>query len=249
MIEISELALLTVFAAGIISFLSPCVLPLVPGYLSYVSGQSMEDLQNQEQVRDKIAVLVLSLSFVLGFTTIFIAFGASATAIGRLLMAYRYEVNIVGGTIVIVFGLFLTGLLRLNWLHREFRIHHDPKNAGSGQPVAAFVLGLAFAFGWTPCIGPILGSILMVGANTSTVGNGIILLSIYSLGLGLPFIVAAMFTNHFLRHARSLQRHSHKIQIGAGILMIIMGIAMVTGYLSDFSWWLLRAFPILSKIG
>jgi len=249
MIEISELAVLTVFAAGIISFLSPCVLPLVPGYLSYVSGQSMEDLQNQAQVREKMAVLMLSLSFVLGFTTIFIAFGASATAIGRLLMAYRYEMNIVGGSIVILFGLFLTGLLRLNWLHREFRIQHDSSNAGSGKPLAAYVLGLAFAFGWTPCIGPILGSILMVGANTSTVGNGIILLSIYSLGLGLPFIIAAMFTNHFLRHARRLQRHSRKIQIGAGILMIIMGIAMVTGYLSDFSWWLLEAFPILSKIG
>lgn len=143
----------------------------------------------------------------------------------------------------------MTGWLRLNWLQREFRIHSDANNSGSGRPIAAYILGLAFAFGWTPCIGPILGSILMVSASASATGNGIALLSIYSLGLGLPFIVAALFTSHFLHHARRLQKHTRKIQIGAGALMIIMGIAMITGYLSDFSWWLLKAFPLLGKIG
>jgi cytochrome c-type biogenesis protein len=249
MIEISGIGVLTAFAAGVVSFLSPCVLPLVPGYLSYVSGQSLEDMQNQQQIRARLVVTVLSLCFVLGFSTVFIAFGASASAIGRLLLAYKSEVNIVGGAIIILFGLFMTGLLRLDWLQREFRLHGDSNNSGSGRPVAAYILGLAFAFGWTPCIGPILGSILMVSASTNTVGNGITLLSIYSLGLGLPFIGAALFTNYFLHHARRVRHHAMRIQIGAGSLMIIMGIAMITGYLSDFSWWLLSVFPWLGKIG
>lgn len=246
MFDISGIGVMAAFAAGIVSFLSPCVLPLVPGYLSYVGGQSLDDLQNQRGTREKLPILVLSMCFVLGFTTVFMAFGASATVIGQLLSTYRYEVNIAGGSIVIVFGLFMTGLLRLSWLQREFRIHGE---MDGGRPVAAYVLGLAFAFGWTPCIGPILGSILMVSATSSGVGSGLALLGIYSLGLGLPFIAAAMFTDRFLRHTRSIRQHGRTLHIVAGGLMIIMGIAMITGYLSDFSWWLLKAFPWLAMIG
>lgn len=235
------------FFAGIVSFLSPCVLPLVPGYLSYIGGQSLDDLQGKRSAREKLSILILSVCFVLGFTTVFMAFGASATAIGQLLSTYRYEVNIVGGSIIIVFGLFLTGLLRINWLQREFRIHGNM--GGGGRPLAAYVLGLAFAFGWTPCIGPILGSILMVSATTSSMGSGLALLGIYSLGLGLPFIAAGLFTDHFLHHTRNIRKHGRVLHLVAGGLMIIMGIAMITGYLSDFSWWLLKAFPWLAKIG
>ncbi len=246
MFDISGIGVMAAFFAGIVSFLSPCVLPLVPGYLSYIGGQSLDDLKNRKSAREKLPILILSVCFVLGFTTVFMAFGASATAIGQLLSAYRYEVNIVGGSIVIVFGLFITGLLRIDWLQREFRIHGDMVG---GRPLAAYILGLAFAFGWTPCIGPILGSILMVSATTSGVGGGLALLGIYSLGLGLPFIVAAMFTDRFLHHTRNIRNHGRLLHLIAGGLMIIMGIAMITGYLSDFSWWLLEAFPWLAKIG
>ncbi len=249
MIEIAGIGLLTAFFAGVISFLSPCVLPMVPGYLSYVSGQSLEDMKKQQSMRDRLEVVLLSLYFVLGFTAVFVAFGATASVLGRLLLAYRYELNIVSGVVIILFGLFLTGLLRFNWLQRDYRMHGNPKQSVNGRPTAAFVLGLAFAFGWTPCIGPVLGSILMLSANTLTVGGGIALLSVYSLGLGLPFIALALFTNHFMKHFGHLQRHTRMIQVGAGVLMIIMGIAVITGYLSDFAWWLFRTFPVFAKIG
>jgi len=186
------------------------------------------------------------LCFVLGFATVFMAFGASATAIGQLLSAYRYEANIIGGIIVIIFGLFMTGLLRFNWMQREFRVHG---NLSGGRPVAAYILGLAFAFGWTPCIGPILGAILMVSATSGVVSDGVALLAIYSLGLGVPFIAAALFTNRFLHHTRLIRRHGPALQVGAGVLLIIMGIAMITGYLSDFSIWLLNTFPLLGEVG
>jgi len=249
MFDISGIGIVTAFTAGVVSFLSPCVLPLVPGYLSYIGGQSLEDIQNQELAREKLMILVLSLSFIFGFATVFIAFGASATAIGQLLLTYRYEANIVGGTIVVIFGLLIAGLLRFGWLHREFRFHSDHENVNGGRPLGAYILGLAFAFGWTPCIGPILGAILMVSATSNVAGNGIALLAIYSLGLGLPFIAAALFTNRFMRHTKHIRQHGRTLQRVAGGFMIVMGIAMITGYLSDFSWWLLDAFPVLGKIG
>jgi len=249
MIEIAGIGVLTAFFAGVISFLSPCVLPMVPGYLSYVSGQSLEDIEKRQSIRERLAVLGLSLNFVLGFTTVFVVFGATASALGQLLLAYRYELNIISGLVIILFGLFLTGLLRFSWLQRDYRMHGNPKKSANGRPLAAFVLGLAFAFGWTPCIGPILGSILMLSASTLTVGGGITLLFIYSLGLGLPFIALALFTNHFMQHFSRVQRHTRKIQVVAGALMIIMGIAVITGYLSDFAWWLFRTFPVFAKIG
>lgn len=249
MIEIAGISILTAFFAGVISFLSPCVLPMVPGYLSYVSGESLEEIQKRQTMRERLSVVLLSLYFVLGFTTVFIVFGATASALGQLLLSYRYELNIVSGIVIISFGLFLTGWLRFSWLQRDFRMHGNSKKSANGRPMAAFVLGLAFAFGWTPCIGPVLGSILMLSASTLTVGGGIALLSIYSLGLGLPFIALALFTNRFMKQVGRLQRHTRKLQVGAGVLMIIMGIAVITGYLSDFAWWLFRTFPVFAKIG
>ncbi len=249
MIEIAGIGILTAFFAGVISFLSPCVLPMVPGYLSYVSGESLEEMEKQKNMRDRLAIVLLSLYFVLGFTAVFVVFGATASALGQLLLAYRYELNIVSGIVIILFGMFLTGLLRFGWLQRDFRMHGNPEKSFNGRPLAAFVLGLAFAFGWTPCIGPVLGSILMLSASTLTVGGGITLLFVYSLGLGIPFIALALFTNRFLKQVGRLQRHTRKLQIGAGVLMIIMGIAVITGYLSDFAWWMFRTFPIFAKIG
>ena len=247
MLEISGIGVFTAFGAGLISFLSPCVLPLVPGYLSFIGGQSLDEMKERGLTsRETLAVLGLSFCFVLGFSTVFIGFGASATVIGGLLRSYRYEMNIVGGIIVIIFGLFMTGLFRLNWLQRDIRFHGDK---GGARPVAAYLLGVAFAFGWTPCIGPILGSILTLSATSGLVSDGTALLAIYSMGLGVPFVLAALFTDRFLHYAKRLRRHGHAMQIAAGALLIVMGLAMITGYLTAFSIWLLNTLPWLNQIG
>lgn len=246
MLELSSIGVLTAFAAGAISFLSPCVLPLVPGYVSYVAGESLNGPQTQRPSVTKLPALGLSILFVLGFSTVFVILGASATALGQLLLQYRYETNIVGGAIIIAFGLFMTGLLNPSWLHCEFRFH---ANIPGGRPVGAYILGLAFAFGWTPCIGPVLGAILTVSAATATMSQGIALLAVYSLGLGLPFLLAAAFTGGFLARMGLIRRFGRPLQILAGLVMVVMGIAMMTGYLSAFSYWLLDTFPALATIG
>ncbi|RJG14227.1 cytochrome c biogenesis protein CcdA [Pseudomonas cavernicola] len=246
--SLSNIGILSAFAAGMVSFLSPCVLPLVPGYLSYIAGRSVDELQALESRRERLAVIGMSLSFVLGFASVFIALGASATAISRLLLAYRQETNLIGGLIVIAFGLFMTGLINPRWLHLDVRFVHRLKSTGG--PLTAYVLGMAFAFGWTPCIGPILGSILTVSASSGATGvNGIALLSVYSLGLGMPFLLTALFTNHFLAHMKRLRRWSRMIHIGSGVILILMGVTMVTGQLSAFAYWLLEVFPVLGRIG
>jgi cytochrome c-type biogenesis protein len=246
MSELSGIGLLTAFAAGIVSFLSPCVLPLVPGYISYMAGYSLQDVRNPADVPARIAALAASLFFVLGFSTIFVALGASATALGQLLLRYRYEANIVGGSIVVIFGLVTAGLLRIPWFQRDFRLH---PHVGSGRPLGAYVLGLAFGFGWTPCIGPVLGAILTVSAVSASVSNGIVLLGVYSAGLGIPFLVFAAFTGTFAKRLRNLGRIGRWLQVAAGILMIVMGVAMITGHLSVFAVWLLNTFPIFATIG
>jgi cytochrome c-type biogenesis protein len=244
--EISGIGITTAFLAGLISFLSPCVLPLVPGYVSYVAGRSLDDLRRHDLSRTNLSAAGLSLFFILGFSMVFIALGASATALGQLLLEYRYEASLVGGAIVIVFGLFMIGLLTLPWMQREFRF---TLNISSGSPLGAFLLGLAFAFGWTPCIGPILGAILTVSASSAQMANGAILLSIYSLGLGLPFLATAAFTGTFLSRFKVMRRLGRPLQVVAGIVMVIMGVAIMTGNLSAFSFWLLKTFPGLAKIG
>lgn len=246
MLEISNIGLLTAFAAGAISFLSPCVLPLVPGYVSYVAGRTVADDATGGAMAMRLPAVGLSLCFVLGFSTVFVLLGASATALGQLLLIYRYELNLVGGAVIILFGLFLMGLIRPMWLMREFRFHGA---IPGGRPVSAYVLGLAFAFGWTPCIGPILGAILTVSAASATVSAGIALLGVYSLGLGVPFLLAALFTDSLMARLKAIGRVGRLLQLVAGALLILMGIAMMTGYLSAFSYWLLDTFPTLGSIG
>ncbi|MGT2467821.1 cytochrome c biogenesis CcdA family protein (plasmid) [Mesorhizobium atlanticum] len=242
--EISNISVLAAFTAGIVSFLSPCVLPLVPGYVSYIAGRAPTDRAANRTAR--LSAAGLSLCFVLGFSTVFIALGASATALGRLLLSYRVELNLVGGAIVALFGVFLTGLIRPGWMMREARFHTA---APGGHAMSAYALGLAFAFGWTPCIGPILGSILTVGAASATVADGITLLAIYSLGLGVPFLLAAMFTDSLTQRLKSLRKAGQMLQPAAGAIMVVMGLAMVTGQMSTFSYWLLEQFPIFTRIG
>jgi len=246
MSEITHTALVAAFAAGAISFLSPCVLPLVPGYISYVAGQASADKAVRRPGLLRLQAIALSLCFVLGFSTIFVTLGASATALGQLLVSYRYELNLVGGTIVIVFGLFTVGALRPTWLLRDLRVEVSPAH---GRPFAAYLLGMAFAFGWTPCIGPILGSILTVSAASATVAKGMILLAVYSIGLGLHFVIAATFTDNLSAKLKSLGRIGRILQFFAGLIMVLIGAAMITGHLSTLSFWLLDTLPFLGRIG
>lgn len=247
MIELSLIGLITAFGAGIISFLSPCVLPLVPGYVSYIGGVAAAREGQSRSLGELLSTLMLSLNFVLGFTTVFVAFGASASYIGQWLAAYRQEMNTAGGIVIIVFGLFIAGFLRFGWMERERRYYG---RLPGGPGLSAYLLGLAFALGWTPCIGPILGAILTVSATTSNlVSEGTALLAVYSLGLGLPFVLAALFTDRFARQLQRLKRQGRWLQRVAGLLLIVMGIAMITGYLTDFSIWILKTFPWLGTLG
>ena len=243
---ISGIGLFTSFAAGIVSFLSPCVLPLVPGYVSYVAGERLAAAEVPAVSRTRLAAVRLSVFFVLGFSTVFVILGASATWLGQLLLAYRYEANLLGGAVVILLGLFMMGLAKLPWLQRELRLH--PELMGGG-PGAAYVIGIAFGFGWTPCIGPILGAILTASAVSATVSQGVLLLSLYSLGLGLPFIAAAAFTDGLVARLRVLGRIGGWLQLAAGAVVTAMGVAMMTGQLTRFSYWLLETFPFLATIG
>jgi cytochrome c-type biogenesis protein len=246
MADLSGLGIVTVFAAGAISFLSPCVLPLVPGYVSYVAGETLSTKLGAWDPTRRLPVLGLSLLFVLGFSTVFVALGASATALGQLLLQYRYEANIVGGAIVVMFGLFMLGMLQVSWLQRDVRLHLD---IPGGRPIGAYLLGFAFALGWTPCIGPVLGTILTVSAASATVSSGVALLAVYSLGLGLPFLIAAAFTGAFLARMPVMRRVGRPLQLFAGGVMVLMGLAMITGYMSAFSFWLLETFPGLGRLG
>ena len=246
MADISGIGIGGAFLGGLVSFLSPCVLPLVPAYISYIAGESLEELTGPAAARRRLAAVLLSVFFVLGFSTVFVLLGASATAVGDILLSYRYELSYVAGAIVIVFGLFLMGVLRLGWFDRDVRLRID---LPGGRPVAAYALGAAFAFGWTPCIGPILGAILALAATTSTVIEGMALLAVYSLGLGVPFLIAAAFTDVLVGRMKGLGRWGRRIQFVAGLVLVVMGLAMVTGYMADFAYWLLETFPGLAAIG
>ncbi|WGF91107.1 cytochrome c biogenesis CcdA family protein [Marinivivus vitaminiproducens] len=244
MLEVSGIGLITAFLAGAVSFLSPCVLPLVPGYVSYVAGRSVSD--SSGDAGGALRTLGLSLCFVVGFSTVFVLLGAGANALGDVLRAYRYEANLIGGTVVVAFGLFTAGVLRPVWLERDVRWRGISEGGG---PAAAYLLGIAFAFGWTPCIGPVLGAILTVTATGNAGANGVALLAVYSLGLGVPFVLAAVCFGGFVARLRTMRRLGRTLQAAAGVVMMLMGLAMITGRLSDLAIWFLETFPALGRIG
>ncbi len=244
-LELSGIGLGSAAIAGAVSFLSPCVLPLVPGYVSFVAGRSLDDVVETRDPLQRLRVIGLSLTFVLGFSIIFISFGASASAIGSLFQAYRFEANYVAGAVVIAFGLHMMGILRLGWMNRDFRLGGSMVG---GKPLGAFVLGSAFAFGWTPCLGPILGSILAIGAATSTVAEGAVLLAVYSAGLAIPFLIVAAFTDRITKWTRALGNFGRQLHMLSGAVMILIGIGMITGYLTAFGTWLLVTFPIFQTV-
>jgi cytochrome c-type biogenesis protein len=232
--------------AGMLSFLSPCVLPLVPPYLVYLTGTSIERLADAEpETRVKRETIIAALLFVLGFSTVFVALGASASAIGTLLRAYSNELGIVAGICIVIMGLHFLGLTPIAWLMREKRMHIT-------KPVGlwgAYLMGLAFALGWTPCIGPILAAILAIAASEDTVVKGAGMLAVYSLGLGVPFLVAAFAVEPFAAFLARFKAHLGLVEKAMGGLLVLTGIAFLTGTVSEFSYWLLDTFPALGKIG
>jgi cytochrome c-type biogenesis protein len=232
--------------AGMLSFLSPCVLPLVPPYLVYLTGTSLErfaDAETEPRVRRE--TLTAALLFVLGFSTVFVALGASASAVGAMLRAFSGELAILAGIAIIVMGLHFLGLTPVAWLLRE-------KRFDVAKPLGlwgAYVMGLAFALGWTPCIGPILAAILAVAASEATVAKGAGLLAVYSLGLGVPFIIAALAVEPFAAFLARFRTHLGLVEKAMGGLLVLTGIAFLTGTVGEVSTWLLDTFPALGKIG
>src|SRR5215467_4846692 len=232
--------------AGLISFLSPCVLPLVPPYLVYLTGATIEHVANDEtQSASRRAVMTSALLFVLGFSTVFVALGASASLIGGLIRAYSAELSIIAGVIIIIMGLHFLGLTRIGFLMREGRLP-IPKPVGLW---GAYVMGLAFAFGWTPCIGPILAAILSIAAAEATVTKGAGLLAVYSAGLGIPFLIAAFMVKQFSALFASMKAYLATVERAMGLLMIVTGVGFLTGAISNVSIWLLDTFPSLQSFG
>jgi cytochrome c-type biogenesis protein len=243
---IHDVSIPAALLAGLVSFLSPCVLPLVPPYLIYLTGATIEHVATDEADRaSKRAVLISALVFVLGFSTVFVALGASASLIGGLIRAWSAELSIAAGIIIILMGLHFLGLTRIGLLMREGRL-------AMAKPVGlwgAYAMGLAFAFGWTPCIGPILAAILSVAAAEATVTKGAGLLAVYSAGLGIPFLLAALMVEQFSSLFARMKRHLATVERVMGVLMVITGIGFLTGAVSNVSIWLLETFPALQNFG
>src|SRR5690242_20452578 len=241
-----DVSIFAALLAGIVSFLSPCVLPLVPPYLVYLAGASLEQLADPGRVAAPWRKTVTAaLLFVLGFSTVFVALGASASVVGAVIRAYSAQLAIVAGIVIIVMGLHFLGVFRIGMLLREKRME-------MAKPVGlwgAYVMGVAFAFGWTPCIGPILAAILAVAASEQTVAKGAGLLAVYSLGLGIPFLLAAFMVEPFAAFLARFRRHLGRVEKVMGGLLVLTGIAFLTGFVSQASFWLLEAFPALGNIG
>jgi cytochrome c-type biogenesis protein len=243
---ISDVSIPAALIAGLVSFLSPCVLPLVPPYLIYLTGATIEHVANEEtESSSRRAVMISALLFVLGFSTVFVALGASASLVGSLIRAWSEQLAIIAGVVIIVMGLHFLGLTRIGLLMREGRLP-IPKPVGLW---GAYVMGLAFAFGWTPCIGPILAAILSIAAAEATVAKGAGLLAVYSAGLGIPFLIAAFMVEQFSSLFARMKRHLATVERAMGVLMIITGIGFLTGAVSNVSIWLLDTFPSLQSFG
>jgi cytochrome c-type biogenesis protein len=227
-------SIITAFFAGLASFLSPCVLPLVPGYISMISGVGIEELK-APQAHLMRRVMVNSIGFILGFSSIFIAEGLAATELGSLLGLYKHTLARVAGVVIIIFGLHLTGIFKIKFLYTDARLHNVK---GSSTLIGAFVIGLAFAFGWTPCLGPILTAILTLASELDTAAKGGLLLAVYSLGLAVPFLLTSLLMERFLKFYSRFRSHMHALEIASGGLMIALGILLAIGRFTLISSWL-----------
>jgi cytochrome c-type biogenesis protein len=248
-LSIADISLLSALLAGALSFLSPCVLPLVPPYLCYMAGISVEQFRDEtveSRPEMRRAVLLTALFFTLGFATVFVALGAGASTIGLILRQNLDILAKIGGFIIILMGLNFLGVFRVGLFSREARFQ------SSGKPATlsgAYLMGLAFAFGWTPCIGPVLGAILGVAGSRDTVGEGAMLLAVYSLGLAVPFWIAAGFSGAFMRFLVRFRRHLGTMEKVMGVLLVLTGVAFMSGFITNVAIWFQETFPILMKIG
>ena len=231
---------LIAFGAGLISFLSPCVLPLIPGYISYISGQSLQEILNKKEINFFPLIL-----FCLGFSTVFVLLGASASFLGQTLLQNSEILRIVAGIVIIIFSLQLIGIINIPYLNFEKRF--DAKE--SRNILFPYVIGVAFGFGWTPCIGPILGSILALAALESTLTKGILLLTSYSLGLAIPFILSGFLIQKFMAVSKNLKNNMNIISKSGGVILLITGILIITNQLQAVGYYLLEALPFLQKLG
>ncbi len=229
------------FGAGLISFLSPCVLPIIPGYISYITGKKLDEIE-----RDKKVVLIKTIIFCLGFSAIFISLGVAVSFIGNVLLFFSNELRIVAGLIIILFSLQLLGIINLNFLTKEKRIQ---TKSFKDNYIFPFIVGAAFAFGWTPCIGPVLGSILALSATEATVNNGFILLLFYSLGLAIPFILSGYFMSVFLSSKKNFSKHYGRVTKIGGSVLLITGVLILTNQIQVISYFILTNFPFLTTLG
>jgi cytochrome c-type biogenesis protein len=250
-----NVSLFGAFIAGVFSFISPCVLPLIPGYLSFISGVSLEEMRGMPvaaagggavavsagvSTAAKRQVIVTSLFFILGFSLVFVSLGASATYLGQFLMERLTIFGKIAGVLLIIFGLHTMGVFKIQWLLQEKRMQADTKPASM---LGAVIVGISFAFGWTPCIGPILSAILLVAAQQESVGQGIVLLSTYSLGLAIPFLLTAVAINQFFVAFKKIRRYYHAIEIVSGALMIVIGVLIFTNRFTVIAQWLTPYLP------
>ena len=244
-LEVSYIGAVT---AGLLSFLSPCVLPLVPPYLCFLGGVSLDQLTGDGDAPAGVTrrVILAACAFVLGFATVFVALGATSSAIGRLLAEHLDVLAKIAGGIIIILGLHFLGLFRFAFLMREARFQIESRPAGF---VGAYVVGLAFAFGWTPCVGPVLAAILFVAASKDSVLYGATLLGAYAAGIGLPFLAAALAAGPFTRFMQRFRRHIRTVEMVLGALLVLTGLFFLTGMMSEFAYWILEAFPALGRIG
>ena len=248
-----DVGYLGAFGAGILSFLSPCILPLVPPYLAFLGGVTLtaaEGIQAQdpgdEAGRKAWGVFFAALAFVFGFTVVFTIMGATASSLGQMLSNHLDTLAIVAGVVIIVFGLHFLGVFRVNLFYREARFQTATRPAGL---LGAFVVGLAFAFGWTPCVGPVLASILFVAGSQGSAIEGASLLTTYALGIGIPFLAAALAAKPFMRFMQRFRRHIPKVEKAMGGLLVVTGLLFVTGMFNELGWWLLETFPRLGRVG
>ena len=240
-----NVTLLAAFLAGVLSFISPCVLPLIPGYLSFVSGVTLDEMRGTSDggaaaIDARRRAVVMSVAFVLGFSLVFIALGASATAVGSLLMEHLSLLGKIAGVVIILFGLHMMGVLRIGWLYNEKRMQTSGKPAGF---FGAMLVGIAFAFGWTPCIGPILAAILAVAATQESVGEGVKLLAVYSAGLGVPFIATSLAINKFFAASARIRKHYHTIEVVSGVLLVMVGVLIFTNRFTIIAQYLTPYLP------
>ncbi|ADZ70756.1 cytochrome c biogenesis CcdA family protein [Polymorphum gilvum] len=244
---LQDVTLLGALFAGILSFISPCVLPLVPPYLGFLAGTSLEELTGEGGESEAGRRVFLSaLAFVAGFSTVFVLLGASASLIGQFVTQHIQFLGYVAGVMIIVMGLHFLGVFRIGLLYREARVHVARKPAGLA---GAYLIGLAFAFGWTPCVGPILAAILFVAGSEETVAQGALLLSAYALGLGIPFLAAALFAGPFLAFMKRFRRHMGAVEKAMGVVLVATGVMFLTGQMAVLSYWLLETFPQFAVIG